>query len=136
MSVEIKSIKILKFLKFMDIYGEKIQLNLKNQRTATTPVGGIMTILTIGFIMFCPWTIGKDIFFHQVPIISMEDQLFTNSPPILLDKYNLPFALLYRIIIISHGFYQITFDLKSSNLQYIIIILLLKLLITITQIVF
>jgi hypothetical protein len=85
--------KISNFLKFIDIYGEKIELNINNKNKSPSIVGGILTVVTIGFVLGCAWTIGRDIFYHEVPIITLEDQLFTHRPKLILDSQSLPMAM-------------------------------------------
>jgi hypothetical protein len=84
---------LFKFLQIIDIYGVKIQLNLQKYNSSKTVLGGIFTIFTIGFVMWSAWSIGKDIFYHKEPLISIEDNIFSKRPKLYLDKNSMPFAI-------------------------------------------
>jgi hypothetical protein len=83
---------MMKFLEMVDYYGQRIDLNLNSKIKANTPIGGVFTILTISFVLACTWTIGKDIFYHEEPLVSMEDRLFENRPRLILDPNSFPIA--------------------------------------------
>jgi hypothetical protein len=84
---------IVQFMKTIDIYGVKVELNLRKSSSSKTIIGGIFTILTVGFVIGCAWSIGKDIIYHQEPLISIEDHIFSKRPKLLIDKYSMPFAI-------------------------------------------
>jgi hypothetical protein len=80
-------------LKSIDIFGEKVELNLNLKNTSQTIVGGIFTLITIGFVLVGAWLIGRDIIYHEAPLVILEDQLFSHRPKLNLDSQNLPIAI-------------------------------------------
>jgi hypothetical protein len=88
--------KIKNLITSSDIYGETINLKIKNNTTSQTMIGGVLTIITIGLIMGAAWSTGKDIIYKQKPSINIEDKLFPQRPDLLLDTYNFPFAIVMQ----------------------------------------
>jgi hypothetical protein len=80
------------FFEMIDYYGQSIELNIDSKTKAKTPIGGVFTIFTIGFVIGCTWTIGKDIFYHEEPFTSMEDRLYEHRPRLNLDRNSFPIA--------------------------------------------
>lgn len=65
--------KVGKCLKYIDIYGEPIQFNIKGSKYSKTLIGGILTIITVCLIIAAAWNTGNDIFYHNQPNINIED---------------------------------------------------------------
>jgi hypothetical protein len=87
---------IRRLIKYFDIFGEKIELNIKRKNQSQTFFGGVLTIITCGLLIGAGWSTGSEIFYKQQPSTDIEDQLYIERPTYHLDKHNFPIALCYQ----------------------------------------
>jgi hypothetical protein len=92
-------------IKYIDIFGEPVSLNIKNKFTSKTVFGGILTIITMGLLFGATWSMSNDLIFKSQPTTDLEDQLFRQRPKYYLDKYNLPVSIAFQ-----------DYDQKSYNI--------------------
>jgi hypothetical protein len=85
-----------KLVKYLDIYGETIQLNIENESKSKTFLGGILTIITVGMLIGAAWSTGNDIIYKNQPSTDMEDILFKDRPFYYLDKYTFPLSFCFQ----------------------------------------
>jgi hypothetical protein len=81
-----------KIIKFCDILGESIDLNIKHKSKSKTFLGGLLTIATCCVLLGATWSMGNDIIYKNNPSTDLEDQLFLERPTYYLDKHNFPFS--------------------------------------------
>jgi hypothetical protein len=83
-------------IKFCDIFGEGIYLNIKKRPKARTCFGGILAIVTAGLIMGALWSMGNDVIYKRQPQTSQEELLFFTRPTYFLNKTNFPMAFAFQ----------------------------------------
>jgi hypothetical protein len=87
---------IKKLIKYCDILGETIKLNIKHKSKSKTLFGGVLTIATCCVLIGATWAMGNDIIYKNHPSTDLEDQLFKLRPTYYLDKYNFPFSFCFQ----------------------------------------
>jgi hypothetical protein len=83
-------------IKFCDIFGNNIELNIKQKATATTIFGGILAIITAGLILGAIWSMGNDIVYRKQPQTNFEEILFQERPTYYLNKTNFPLSFCFQ----------------------------------------
>jgi hypothetical protein len=71
----------------LDIFGMKIELELNGQSISTT-MGGILFIIVIILIISATWVLGNDIFYRLQPSILKQNEIKSQRPTLVLDKYS------------------------------------------------
>jgi hypothetical protein len=100
--------RIRKMIKYLDIFGETINLTIKKEFKTKSVFGGLLTILTIGTLLFAMWSVGNDLFYKQQPTTDVEDNLFIERPTYYLDKETFPVSFCFQ-----------TYDQQTYNIpQY------------------
>jgi hypothetical protein len=87
---------VKKAVKFCDILGESIDLNIKHKSKSKTFLGGLLTIATFCVLLGATWSMGNDIIYKDNPSTDLEDQLFLQRPTYYLNKYNFPFSFCFQ----------------------------------------
>jgi hypothetical protein len=80
-------------LKFIDIFGDNIKLNLKQQEKIKTSIGGIFTILTLIAIIIFSCFIGNDIVYKSNPLTYSEEIVNNQYDNNIFDKHSFPFSV-------------------------------------------
>ncbi len=93
-------------LEYVDIFGTKFNFNVNERDTFKTPLGGFLTILTIGLIVFFSFFFGTDFYYKVNPII------FSNT--IVPDRYEDPILLTPENLVIAWRI-EDPFSLKIST---------------------
>jgi hypothetical protein len=94
-------------IKFCDIFGDNIELNIKQKPTATTIFGGLLAIITGGLILGAIWSMGNDIVYKRQPQTNFEEKLFRERPTYNLNKTNFPISFCFQ------DYNQLTYDIPE-----------------------
>jgi hypothetical protein len=80
----------------LDIFGTKIELELNGQSRSTTVMGGVLCIIVIVLIISATWVLGNDIFYRLQPSILIQNELKSQRPNLVLDKYTYPISIVMQ----------------------------------------
>jgi hypothetical protein len=94
-------------IKFCDIFGDGIYLNIKKKAKATTVFGGILAIICGGLLIGAIWSMGNDIVYKRQPQTDFEEVLYRERPTFYLNKTNFPMAFCFQ------DYNQSTFDIPK-----------------------
>lgn len=71
--------KSKKVLSNIDIYGAEFQLYVNNSSSIKTPMGGIFTLLTVGFFIFTFVVFGYDFYYKLNPNVVFQQKIYTDE---------------------------------------------------------
>lgn len=71
--------KSKKMLTNIDIYGAEFQLYVNNSSSIKTPMGGIFTLLTVGFFVFTFVVFGYDFYYKLNPNVVFQQKIYTDD---------------------------------------------------------
>ena len=85
--------KVMSLFKKIDIYGNKLRIEINEENTVKTSLGGILAVMSVIVMIAVSWLVGKDIVLRANP--SSCDQKFStqNYPEISINATSFPFAL-------------------------------------------
>ena len=78
------------FFKIFDFGGQEVRMNVDGRSKFKSQFGGVLGIICIGLIIGSGWSIGKDIFYHQEPQLTVRDVHFDKRPSMILDAETFP----------------------------------------------
>jgi len=81
--------KIAKTIKLFDIYGSYFNLRINNEAKFKSTLGGILSIMTMGVLIFCVVNFGQNFFYKKNPKVSIKDGFFLDKeiPIVSGDQY-------------------------------------------------
>jgi hypothetical protein len=84
--------KLHNLLKYCDLFGEGVMLNVKGENKIKTIFGACLTIITAGLLAGATWLMGKDMVYKEQPFTSIQEVLYTYRPFYNLDRDTFPIA--------------------------------------------
>jgi hypothetical protein len=106
--------KIASTIKLFDIYGSYFNLRINNEAKFKSTLGGILSIITMGILIFCIVNFGQNFYYKKNPKVSIKDGFFLDSeiPVVSGNQYpdtyiffsfpsyidNILFPVLYQIV--------------------------------------
>ena len=73
-------------MKAIDIYGQRLNMTLKNRQVVKSTVGGYFTILTVLLISAAAYVIGKDIIYKEQPISFTQEDISLKINPVKISS--------------------------------------------------
>jgi hypothetical protein len=105
-----------KYLRMLDIFGMKIELQLNGESRSTTILGGILCIIVVILIIIATWVLGNDIFYHLQPTILIQNQLLSQRPALTLDRFTYPISIVMQGMEDNVPYYNEKYFSYSVNL--------------------
>lgn len=89
---------LLNIIRTCDIYSTKYTMRINSQSNFKTKSGGVLSIFTVAFLVFCFYFFGLDFYNRENPLVF--DEIKLRKEPILLNSTNInntkPFAILRK----------------------------------------
>ena len=81
---EKKMSKMEKAIQIFDIYGSYFSLRINNQAKFKSILGGVLSIITMGVLLFCILSFGEDFYKKKNPKVSIKEGFYADGEiPIL-----------------------------------------------------
>jgi len=80
-------------LKSCDLLGGKVRFKIDSRNTFKTPLGGLITILTVIGVIIFTWFIGNDIIYRENPISFQQQSLSIKTPNITINRNSFPMGI-------------------------------------------
>lgn len=80
-------------LKFIDLFGQPVEMNIGGKTKIKTGAGGIFTILLAIVVLNFVWFIGNDIFYRANPTSYLHQTILPQFPEIRINKTEYPLAI-------------------------------------------
>ena len=109
--------QFLSGLRFCDIYSSYFQLRINNEYKFRTEIGGILSLLTLGFLLYLIPTLGENFFNYLNPSCSFERGLFETIPFFGGTNNTNPTQNKYLFIKMSKDFSQY-YQFMAKNYKY------------------
>ena len=109
--------QFLSGLRFCDIYSSYFQLRINNEYKFRTEIGGILSLLTLGFLLYLIPTLGENFFNYLNPSCSFERGLFETIPFFGGTDNTNPTQNKYLFIKMSKDFSQY-YQFMAKNYKY------------------
>lgn len=99
-----------------DIYGAQFQIYVQNEKSIKTVLGGLLTILTLGFFLFTFIVFGYDFYYKQNPNVISQEKLYTEE-----EIYNMNNQTIHNVSVVlkmSKRLSEETYFLVDANEPY------------------
>jgi hypothetical protein len=112
------------YICLIDIFGQGIQLKIDKNTKSKTIFGGIMSIFMIVLLSVFFYFNAQDVLYKTNPQISVEQQINSNSPDLILDQSSFPisFSLTnygnYRVFNPKYFTYSLVYSFGETSAEY------------------
>ena len=120
-----------KFFKLFDIYGEDFNLRINGQSKFKSSIGGILSMITLGVLIWTVISFGSDFYLRENPKITIEDGIYPDesipvlngtdySQKIIMFQYEREFDKLIRPFMTTNNSTNPISYIKHCDLNYLI----------------
>ncbi len=84
---------MVKFIKKVDLFGQHLNLYLKDKGKIKSNLGGVASIILILIILITSWFLGNDIIYKENPFTNEQRLVNSTFPNITLNKSTFPLSV-------------------------------------------